>query len=116
MIIFGSRTRSSLAAALFFTCAICHVNAAQRLFRVRTWFTLFFAPVFPFGHGRYLMQCAHCGNGAPLSREGAERFIADSQRAQADRMAQETLGRPAETDLDLLGELEMPIKALNATL
>lgn len=27
-----------------------------------------------------------------------------------------TLGRPAETDLDLLGELEMPIKALNDTL
>ncbi|MDN5757385.1 MAG: biotin synthase BioB [Tomitella sp.] len=27
-----------------------------------------------------------------------------------------TLGRPAETDLDVLGELSMPIKALNATL
>ncbi|WP_164860701.1 biotin synthase BioB [Rhodococcus sp. X156] len=27
-----------------------------------------------------------------------------------------TLGRPAETDLDLLGELQMPIKALNDTL
>jgi biotin synthase len=27
-----------------------------------------------------------------------------------------TLGRPAESDLDLLGELQMPIKALNASL
>ena len=27
-----------------------------------------------------------------------------------------TLGRPAEADVDLLGELEMPIKALNAAL
>ncbi len=27
-----------------------------------------------------------------------------------------TLGRPAETDIDLLGELQMPIKALNDTL
>jgi biotin synthase len=27
-----------------------------------------------------------------------------------------TLGRPAESDIDLLGELEMPIKALNDTL
>lgn len=27
-----------------------------------------------------------------------------------------TLGRPAESDLDLLGELSMPVKALNATL
>jgi biotin synthase len=27
-----------------------------------------------------------------------------------------TLGRPAEEDLDLLGELQMPIKALNSTI
>ncbi len=27
-----------------------------------------------------------------------------------------TLGRPAETDLDLLGELKMPIKALGETI
>ncbi|MDI6630502.1 MAG: biotin synthase BioB, partial [Rhodococcus sp. (in: high G+C Gram-positive bacteria)] len=27
-----------------------------------------------------------------------------------------TLGRPAEQDLDLLGELQMPIKALNSTI
>jgi biotin synthase len=27
-----------------------------------------------------------------------------------------TLGRPAEADIDLLGELQMPIKALNDTL
>ena len=27
-----------------------------------------------------------------------------------------TLGRPAEADIDLLGELQMPIRALNATL
>jgi biotin synthase len=27
-----------------------------------------------------------------------------------------TLGRPAESDIDLLGELQMPIKALNETL
>ena len=30
--------------------------------------------------------------------------------------AEITLGRPAESDIDLLGELQMPIKALNETL
>jgi hypothetical protein len=91
MIIFGSRTRSALVAVLFFACAHCGAQAAQRLFRRRTWFTLFFAPIFPFGHGRYIMQCAYCGAGSELPREEAERFIADAERLQAGRVAEETL-------------------------
>lgn len=91
MIIFGSRTRSALVGVLFFACALCGAHAGQRLFRVRTWFTLFFVPVFPFGHGRYVMQCAYCGGQSTLAREGAERFIADAERAEAAHRAQETL-------------------------
>lgn len=91
MIIFGSRAKSVLAAVLFFACAHCGAQAAQRLFRRRTWFTLFFVPVFPFGHGRYVMQCSYCGTGTQLPREEAERFIADAERQQAGRLADETL-------------------------
>jgi Ni,Fe-hydrogenase I cytochrome b subunit len=61
MIIFGSRSRSALVGVLFFACTLCGSTAAQRLHRLRTWFTLFFVPVFPFGHGRYVLQCAYCG-------------------------------------------------------
>ncbi|PZE80429.1 zinc ribbon domain-containing protein [Curtobacterium sp. MCBD17_032] len=91
MIIFGSRTRTALAGVLFFACALCGSTAAQRLHRLRTWFTLFFVPVFPFGHGRYVLQCSYCGGQSSLTRDGAERFIADAERAQAAHHAQETL-------------------------
>jgi hypothetical protein len=91
MIIFGSRTRDALVGVLFFACTLCGSTAAQRLHRLRTWFTLFFLPVFPFGHGRYVLQCAYCGGQSSMPREGAERFIADADRAQQAHLAQETL-------------------------
>ena len=103
MIIFGSRTKSLLAAVLFFTCTRCNSLAAQRLFRIRTWFTLFFAPIFPLGHGRYTMQCAFCGAATPLTREGAEQFIADAERVQAEHLQQETLPPAPSAPGDLGG-------------
>lgn len=87
MIIFGSRTMVKFLAALIFQCAYCHTAAAQRLTRSTTWFTLFFLPIFPFGHGRYTMSCAYCGASSTLTRENAERFIADA-RAQSASPAQ----------------------------
>lgn len=91
MIIFGTRSKSVVVAALFLTCTLCHAPAAQRLFRIQTWFTLFFVPIFPFGQGRYIEQCAYCGTETPVAREGAERFQDDAEAAQAQRVAHETL-------------------------
>jgi hypothetical protein len=42
MLIFGTNTKTTFIAALFFACQLCRVTAAQRLHRRRTWFTLFF--------------------------------------------------------------------------
>ncbi|NDZ93936.1 zinc-ribbon domain-containing protein [Streptomyces sp. SID6673] len=78
MIIFGGRQTSALLAVLYFHCAFCRAHAAQRLFRTRTWFTLFFLPIFPMGHGAYSIHCAYCGNACGVSRENADRFVADA--------------------------------------
>lgn len=90
MILFGSRTTSKVVALLIFVCATCHREAGQRLVRRRTWFTLFFAPIFPFGHGTYSVSCAYCGTGYPLTRENAAKFISDYEaqqvNAEADRI------------------------------
>lgn len=90
MIIFGSRTSSKVVAMLIFVCATCHHEAAQRLVRRRTWFTLFFAPIFPFGHGSYTVSCAYCGTAYGVTRENADKFIADYDaqqvNAEADRI------------------------------
>jgi hypothetical protein len=91
MIIFGSRTKTALVALLFFTCGICQGEAAQRLIRVRTWFTLFFVPVFPFGHGKYVLKCAYCGGESILTRENADKFIADYEKLAAEHQAAESI-------------------------
>ncbi|MDF2898760.1 MAG: hypothetical protein K0Q46_5546 [Rhodococcus erythropolis] len=92
MLIFGTRTKTTFIAALFFTCRLCRVTAAQRLHRRRTWFALFFLPIFPFGHGHDFMACAHCGQTTALSRADAERFAADAAQYEAQRRSTETLG------------------------
>ncbi|RLP82326.1 zinc-ribbon domain-containing protein [Mycetocola lacteus] len=90
MIIFGSRTTQRIIAALFFVCTFCNAEAAQRLVRVRSMFTLFFIPVFPFGHGQYMISCAYCGNQTALSRASAEEFQRDAVELEAARMNAET--------------------------
>lgn len=91
MLIFGSRTSSRLMAAMILQCMLCHHTASQRLYKATTWFTFFFAPIFPFGHGKYTMHCSYCGSSTPLVRSEAERFIAD---AQGHVDAQPNAGQP----------------------
>ncbi|AZG48750.1 zinc-ribbon domain-containing protein [Gordonia insulae] len=83
MIIFGGRQTSALLAVLYFQCVFCHAQAAQRLIRTRTWFTLFFLPIFPFGRGNHSVHCAYCGNSSAVSRENADRFVADAHAQHA---------------------------------
>ncbi|GAB7517426.1 zinc-ribbon domain-containing protein [Rhodococcus sp. no. 34] len=91
MLIFGTRTKTTFIAALFFACQLCRVTAAQRLHRRRTWFTLFILPIFPFGHGQGFMACAHCGQATALARPDVERFAADAAHYEAQRLNTETL-------------------------
>lgn len=56
------------------------------------------------------------GREITLGDLGAEKGILGGINAVIVGNYLTTLGRPAETDLDLLGELKMPIKALNDTL
>ncbi|MFZ7089273.1 zinc-ribbon domain-containing protein [Curtobacterium sp. RRHDQ10] len=87
MIIFGTRGMSKLLGVLFYACAYCHQEAAQRLVQRATWFTLFFIPVFPFSTRRTI-SCAYCGGQTDLDKETAERFVADSQRFAASSSPQ----------------------------
>jgi hypothetical protein len=82
MILFGSRTTSKIVALLIFVCGTCGHEVGQRLVRRRTWFTLFFAPIFPFGHGSYSIACAYCGTIYGVTRENADKFIAEYEAQQ----------------------------------
>jgi len=93
MIIFGFRTTAKVVAALFLTCGRCRSVAAQRLVHRRRWFTLFFVPIFPFSSS-YVMTCACCGSASSLTHDGAERFRADAQAVEDQRVRSETLPAP----------------------
>ena len=56
------------------------------------------------------------GREITLGDLGAERGLTGGINAVIVGNYLTTLGRPAETDLDLLEDLQMPIKALNDTL
>ena len=51
----GGRTHTSLV------CQSCGRTTPMNLYRARTWFTLFFLPLFPV-HTRFIAQCPYCGN------------------------------------------------------
>ena len=78
----------------------------------------------PFGLYIHVPFCAtRCGycdfNTYTPGELGSPRDLTGPYLDALDReleLAAARVGRPAETDLDLLGELKMPIKALNATL
>ncbi|WP_164088414.1 zinc ribbon domain-containing protein [Frondihabitans sp. 762G35] len=105
MILFGSRTTSKIVAILIFVCGVCQHEAGQRLVRRRTWFTLFFAPIFPFGHGSYSISCAYCGNNYGISRENADKFISDYEAQQVNAEAERIL---ADEDARITAEQQRP--------
>lgn len=60
MIIYGTKPKSTLISGGDFFCPHCHEDREYDLYRVKTWFTLYFIPVFPVGSGDEHIQCAHC--------------------------------------------------------
>jgi hypothetical protein len=56
---FGKRTANYLGSAGTHVCPNCHNRAEWSSLRVRTWFTLFFVPVFPY-RTRCVTVCPVC--------------------------------------------------------
>lgn len=79
-VIFGFRTRVKALARLLLICQVCSRPAAQTVYRKVRWFTLFFIPVIPFNR-KHLLQCAMCGHVGVITKEDAERLVADANTA-----------------------------------
>jgi zinc ribbon protein len=73
LLIFGTRAYLTALAMVQFVCGVCGVNAAQRVLKIATKFTLFFIPTFTVST-RYSVVCTNCGSEIPLSREQAESY------------------------------------------
>ena len=75
MLIFGFRNALAQLATVLLQCGRCGMPAAQRVQRLRYWFTLFFIPVIPL-RTQYFMTCTYCGVDTRLSKDDAERLAA----------------------------------------
>lgn len=74
LLIFGTRAYLTLLAVVQFVCNNCHVNAAQRVLKQVTKFTLFFIPTFPVST-KYLAECVNCGAATLISQQQADDYV-----------------------------------------
>lgn len=84
MIIFGTRSYVTALAIIQFVCNTCHVQAAQRVLKRVTRFTLFFIPTFPVGTQHYVV-CVNCGATVPIHKEQAESYVTAVEHARIER-------------------------------
>ncbi len=62
MIIFGWRSLTSFKSMEPFHCPVCKSPQTQAVAQTRTWFTLFFVPVFPVSGTTSQVVCGGCGS------------------------------------------------------
>ena len=71
IILFGTRQRRTSLGVVMLLCQHCQRPSAHAVFRVRSWFTLFFIPLFPIST-KYGTACPMCGAGTRIDRTQAE--------------------------------------------
>ncbi|GAA0936148.1 zinc-ribbon domain-containing protein [Virgisporangium ochraceum] len=80
MILFGYRQSVKELARLMMQCRSCGMQGWQVVYRVLTWFTLFFIPVLPLWVSRK-QQCGTCGITQKVSKEEADAMVAHAANA-----------------------------------
>ena len=75
MVIFGYKQTVKELAVFMAQCRNCGMQGWQRLYRVISWFTLFFLPVLPLWVSRKSV-CGTCGTKQKLTKAEADTFLA----------------------------------------
>ena len=88
-IFFGSRNvLSNAGPAVAAVCPRCQAQATFQNRTARTWFTLFFIPIFPMGAKRPFCQCQSCNAQFRISAEDLGKKTAASQQQQMQQAIQ----------------------------
>ncbi len=80
---FGKVTKKVIGNLIEKSCQYCNQTSLWQLCLIRTWFTLFFIPVIPYGR-RYAVVCPRCGSYMALSKEQFEEMKASIQGSQGE--------------------------------
>lgn len=68
---FGRKTRRDYGQVALLVCPRCSNNVYYHLIHIRSWFTYFFIPIFPY-HSEHLIECPICANNIRLQGEEIE--------------------------------------------
>ncbi|MCX7709003.1 MAG: zinc ribbon domain-containing protein [Clostridia bacterium] len=98
-----------------YNCGRCNNISEWNLYRVSTWFTLYFIPVFPYSYKRYLV-CPICGACLELTKEEFEDLKSGTPLEGAIKSSVSTTSgysneygspvRKTETQLNYLRQME----------
>ena len=70
IIIFGSKTMyKNMGTVGSYYCERCHNTSEWQFMQYRTWFTLFFIPVFPISGRHEYLQCPICSQAYRVPEE-----------------------------------------------
>ncbi len=61
-----------------YRCQHCNNTEYYKIMRVRTWFTLFWIPIFPIS-SKYFITCPICNYGMKLKKEEALAMVEQQQ-------------------------------------
>ncbi|MGP8058182.1 MAG: DUF2510 domain-containing protein [Acidimicrobiales bacterium] len=100
LIIFGIRRLNKRMGPIALRCSNCGMSGLA-LFRVSTWFALFFIPVIPLGF-KHVTVCPNCKRQAQVSKEtvDAAREHSESPRGPGPAGAEQTQGATLEASVN----------------
>jgi len=83
-IIWGFRqSKKELGIVGFFHCNRCNNDSEWRLLKIVSWFTVFFIPLIPY-RTKYYAYCPICHDASAISKEEAQRIMAEQKSKAAE--------------------------------
>jgi len=84
-IIWGTHTYKKLiGAAKTVNCGHCNNVVTFQILRARTWFTLFWIPIFPVS-SKYFILCPICGSGIQVKKDQALAEVTSTEPPQLNQ-------------------------------
>lgn len=104
---FGKQTRKVIGNVFYRHCAYCNTDQIWQLCLIRTWFTLFFIPIIPYGVS-YQISCPNCKSYQKLTKEQFNEIKAKIAEAAAMKapVQEEKYAGKTETQINYLKEMD----------
>ena len=114
----GKVTKKIIGQVFQRTCNYCNRTEIWQLYIMRTWFTLFFIPIIPYGK-KYGIGCPNCGSYMELTEQQFQRLKQELETPSANpgigsiEDSMKYAGK-TETQINYLKQMEEMNKEVNS--